>query len=100
MLPYQADPSLVGAKTARMEQRIAPQTKELIEQAASLLGINPSEFVAAAAAKMARETVQGHERTVLTPLSHAAFMEALDATEPSDRLVDLMKLHAEAAVQK
>jgi uncharacterized protein (DUF1778 family) len=100
MLAYQADFSVQGAKTARMEQRTTPQAKELIEQAASLLGINPSEFIVAAAAKMARETVRDYERTVVSPPSHAAFMAALDAAEPSAKLVDLMKLHAEVSADK
>jgi uncharacterized protein (DUF1778 family) len=100
MLPYIADASLQGAKTARMEQRTTPQAKDLIEQAAALLGINPSEFMIAAAARMARETLRDHERTVLTPPAHAAFMQALEATEPTDKLIELMKLHADVSAEK
>jgi uncharacterized protein (DUF1778 family) len=100
MLAYQADFSVQGAKTARMEQRTTPQAKELIEQAACLLGINPSEFMVAAAAKMARETIRDYEKTVLSPPSHAAFMQALDTTEPAAKLVDLMKLHSEVSAKR
>lgn len=100
MLPHQTDAVAKGAKTARMEQRTTPQTKELIEQAATLLGINPSEFMIAAAVRAARETVAGQERTVLTPASHAAFMQALDATEPTAKLKELMQLRAHATKLK
>lgn len=100
MLPHKADANVQGAKTSRMEQRITPQTKELIEQAATLLGINPSEFVISAAAKMARETVQGYGQTVLPASAHKAFMQAFDATEPAPRLRDLMRLHADVTAPK
>ncbi len=100
MLPHQKDPAAKGAKTARMEQRTTPQTKELIEQAATLLGINPSEFMIAAAVRAARETVASQERTVLTPASHAAFMQALDATEPTEKLKQLMQMHADVTARK
>jgi uncharacterized protein (DUF1778 family) len=96
MPPHQSSAPAQSRKTARMEQRITPQTKALIEQAATLLGINPSEFVTVAAAKMAHETVQGYQRTTLTPPAHAAFAQALDATEPTANLIELMRLHAEA----
>lgn len=95
MLAYQADFSVQGLKTARMEQRTTEQTKELIEQAACLLGVNASEFVIAAAAKMARDTISDYERTMLTAPAHDAFMRALDAAGPTDRLVELMKMHTE-----
>jgi uncharacterized protein (DUF1778 family) len=100
MTAYHADPSVQGAKTARMEQRTTPEAKELIEKAASLLGINPSEFMLSAAAKIARETVRDYEMTILSPSSHAAFRQALDGAEPSAKLIDLMKLHAEASAEK
>lgn len=95
MLPHQMDDAAKGAKTARMEQRTTPQAKELIEQAATLLGINPSEFIVAAAMRAARDTVDSHERTVLTPGSHAAFLEALNKTEATAPLKNLMRLHAD-----
>jgi uncharacterized protein (DUF1778 family) len=83
-----------------MEQRTTPQAKELIEKAACLLGVHPSEFMVSAAAKMARETVRDYEKTTLNAPDHAAFMQALDATEPSAKLVSLMRLHAEVSAKK
>ncbi len=99
MLTLSAEHEAQGAKTARMEQRTTPQAKELIEQAASLLGINASEFMVAAAAKMARETLRNYEQTILTAPAHDAFMLALDTTEPTRKLVDLMRLHADVSAK-
>jgi uncharacterized protein (DUF1778 family) len=83
-----------------MEQRTTPQAKELIEQAACLLGINASEFTVAAAAKVARDTLRDYQSTALQPSAHAAFIAAMEATEPTEGLVDLMTLHAEVSKTK
>lgn len=100
MLAYRADYSLRGAKSVRMEQRTTAQAKELIDQAACLLGINASEFMVAAATRAARDTLRDYGTTALQPSAHAAFMEAMEATEPTKSLVDLMTLHAEASKAK
>lgn len=97
MLPYQTDFALQGRKTARLEQRTTQQAKELIEQAACLLGVNASDFVISVATKAARETLRDYEQTRLTAPAHEAFLRALDATLPSDKLVDLMRLHKEVS---
>ena len=78
-----------------MEQRTTPAAKELIEQAARMLGVNASEFTVAAATQAARATLRDYHSTALRPEAHSAFLEALDATAPSADLVDLMALHAE-----
>jgi uncharacterized protein (DUF1778 family) len=101
MLPYQPDDALrAEAKSARMEQRMTQQTKELIERAACLLGISASEFTVAAAAKVARDTLRDYESTALQPSAHAAFIAAMDATEPTQGLVDLMKLPSQVSKAK
>ena len=100
MLAYKTDYSIHGTKSVRMEQRTTQQAKELIEQAACLLGVNASEFTVAAAARVARETLRDYENTALQPSAHAAFMRAMEATEPTADLVALMKLHAEVSKAK
>ena len=92
MLPFQAHPQ-DGARTARMEQRTTPETKELIERAAYLQGVNASEFLVAHAALAAQETISRFESTVIRPEDRDAFMRAFDDTEPNKDLVDLMALH-------
>jgi uncharacterized protein (DUF1778 family) len=83
-----------------MEQRTTRQAKELIEQAACLLGVNASEFIVSVAAKAARETLRDYEQTKLTAPAHQAFMRALDATEHPAKLVALMKMHREVSGKK
>lgn len=86
-------------RTARLEQRMAPETKELIERAARLRGVNASEFLIACGAEAARETIARLEGTVLTPADRDAFMRAFGA-EPMPALVDLMSLHSEVTSRK
>lgn len=99
MLPFQTDVALQGRKTARLEQRTTQQAKDLIEQAACLLGVNASDFMVSVATKAARETLRDYEQTRLTAPAHEAFLRALDATHPSDKLVDLMRMHQEVSTK-
>ncbi len=55
-------------KTARLEVRLAPEQKKLIEEAARLSGATTSAFVQMVLLERARETVREHravERVVL-----------------------------------
>ena len=89
MLAYEADLSVQGQKTARMEQRTTRQAKELIEQAACLLGVNASEFMVSVAAKAAREILRDHEQTRLTAPTHQKFMRALVLDSLNERAAKL-----------
>lgn len=83
-------------KTARMEQRTKPHVKAQIQQAAALLGVDETTFVTSAALERARETIENHERTVLSAEAHAVVRSALDnPAEPTDELRDAMKLRRE-----
>ncbi|MDF3814048.1 MULTISPECIES: hypothetical protein [Rhodopseudomonas] len=50
--------------------------------------------------RRSRETLRDYEQTRLTAPAHDALLRALDATTPTDRLVDLMHLQREVAAQK
>jgi uncharacterized protein (DUF1778 family) len=93
MLAFEAAPS-EGTRKARLEQRMSQETKALLDRAAYLQGVNASEFVLSHAVAAARETINRLEGTVITPEDRDAFMRAFDA-EPTQALVDIMKLHAE-----
>lgn len=80
-----------GTRTARLEQRTTPETKDLIERAALLQGVNASEFMLAHAAQAARETINRLEGTVLTAADRRAFLQAFDA-EPTAELISLLTL--------
>src|SRR5262249_30603823 len=100
MLAYQEEETTRGAKTARMEQRTTQEAKDLIEQAANLFGINASEFTVVAAVKAARQTLKEYQATIITPENREAFYRALDATEPTAELRELMSLHRQVASGK
>ncbi len=93
MLPFEDHPHTVTRKV-RLEQRTTQETKELIERAARLQGVNASEFVISHVAQAARETISRLEGTKLTAEDRDAFMQAFDA-EPTQELIDLLRLHDE-----
>ena len=91
MLAFEAHPHAMTRKV-RLEQRTTQETKDLIERAARLQGVNASEFVISHVAQAARETISRLEGSKLTPEDRDAFMRAFDA-EPTEELIDLMRLH-------
>ena len=85
-----------GQKTARMEQRTKPHVKAQIQQAAALLGVDETTFVTSVALERARETIEDHERTLLSAEDRAVLLAALDnPAEPTDALREAMALHRE-----
>ncbi|HEX5318779.1 MAG TPA: DUF1778 domain-containing protein [Stellaceae bacterium] len=89
-----------GARTARLESRVTPEIKALIERAASLQGLNTTDFLVAHGAKAARETINQIEGTVLRPEDRDSFMRAFDDAAPNRELVELMRLRARVAAQR
>ena len=85
-----------GPKTARMEQRTKPHVKAQIQQAAALLGVDETTFVTSVALERARETIEDHERTILSAKDRAVVHAALDnPAEPTDKLKEAMALRRE-----
>ncbi len=68
--------------TERMNFRVKPRIKSTIQRAAALSGVDDSVFAMSAAYKSALETIEAHERTLLQPVDHAVFFEALDSAAP------------------
>jgi len=65
-------------KSERLEARLRPEDKALMQRAADLSGRKLSEFVIASARQAAVETVRRHESLVLSdPRDQAAFSDAL-----------------------
>jgi uncharacterized protein (DUF1778 family) len=83
-------------RTARLEQRMAPSEKELIEHAAALQGMNASEFVLVHSVSAARETINRLETTRLAPEDRDAFVRAFQDEAVNSALVDLFDLHRRA----
>lgn len=78
-------------RTERMEQRVRPTVKQLIEAAAMALGQDQSDFITAAAYERALAVLEGRLATRLPTDRLAAFADALDrVSAPNDRLTELM----------
>jgi len=74
-------------KQERIEARLSPEAKGLIEQAAQLSGMSVSDFLVSRAQAAAREVVSEHERWVLTRQQSEAFVNALlNPPAPNDAL--------------
>lgn len=77
-------------KTERMELRLAPSAKQVIQRAMSVTGLNAGDL----AYEGARRVLEEHERMVLTGADRDAFLDALmNPPEPTNRLVAALKRH-------
>ena len=80
-------PAAETVRAARLEARITPEQKGLLQQAASLSGRTLSEFVVASAQEAAARVIQDHETIRLSRAEQIAFVTALlDPPAPGDRL--------------
>jgi len=82
-------------RSERLEQRLSPRAKEVIEHAAALQGVTASEFARSHTMQAAQETINRMEVTRLAPEDRTAFLRALDDDRPSQPLIDIFELHAE-----
>lgn len=88
-------------RTARMNFRTQPRVKEAIQRAAALSGVDDSVFAMNAAYRAALDTIEAHERTVLTKADRKAFLDALDApAQPTQALKDAFTRHRKTVVAR
>ncbi len=82
------------SKQERIEGRLSPETKILIEYAAQISGISVSDFLVSRAEVAAREVVSEHERWVLTRQQSEAFVNALvNPPAPNEALKKAAERH-------
>lgn len=75
------------ARSSRLELRVAPEEKEIIDRAATLSGSNTTDFVRSTVLAAAREAIRAHEVIELTTEGGRIFLEALaDPPEPNENL--------------
>ena len=80
------------AKTERLEMRLRPEEKELIERAAAANGMAVSQFLVPRMLRLARRALRRHERTMLGRRDRELFFEILDgADHPPQALVDAVR---------
>jgi len=79
-------------KTERLELRLAPSAKHLIQRAMSVTGLKAGDL----AYEGARRVLDEHERMVLTGVDRDAFLDAvMNPPEPTETLVAALKRHRE-----
>ncbi len=81
-----------GAKTPkqdRLEARVTPDQKALIQRAANLAGCSLTDFIINHLQAAAEQTIRKHEVIELSARDSTAFAAALlTPSEPNERLVD------------
>lgn len=86
-------------KSARLEQRTKPRVKEIIERAASTLGVDTSDFVISAAYREATTTLEAFSKTKLNNESSKRFLTAMDQiTGANEAMTSLMKDYEETVL--
>ena len=82
-------------RTQRVQIRIAPAAKRMIERAAALQNTTVSGFVINCALEAASHLIREHERLVLEVRDWDVFLDALlDPPEPNTSLRDAVRAHA------
>lgn len=77
-------------KKERIELRVAPSAKQLIQRAMAVSGLTAGDL----AYEGARRVLEEHERMVLTGADRDAFLKALlNPPEPTKKLVAALKRH-------
>lgn len=78
----------------RLEARITPEQKALLQRAAALEGRSVTAFVVQSAAAAAEETIRRHETMMLTPQDSELFVRALlNPPEPNEHLRAAARRH-------
>ncbi len=84
----------------RLEARLSPAQKALLERAAALEGRSLTDFVVGSAQAAAAETIQRYELIRLTARDSAMFAEALTyPAAPNERLRGAARRHRDLVVE-
>jgi uncharacterized protein (DUF1778 family) len=91
-------PTIVPARLERLEARISPEGKQLIQEAADLEGRTLSEFLITSAQAAAKKVIEEYQTMKLTARDRDAFVSALfNSPEPSARLRTAAKRYEEVS---
>ncbi|MEW6753356.1 MAG: DUF1778 domain-containing protein [Candidatus Latescibacterota bacterium] len=81
-------------KTQRLEMRLSPEQKVLLERAVALNGQVLASFVRSQLMQRAQQIVDEHTRTILSARDFDRFLEVLDgAPEPAPALRAAFRRH-------
>lgn len=99
--PTSKTPTPTATGTARLELRIAPQDKELIERAARASRLTTSAFVLQVTRQAAEEVLRRDQVTVVPPDFYEAMIASLDApAERNEPLAEAARRRREAALNR
>ncbi|MEO8592407.1 MAG: DUF1778 domain-containing protein [Candidatus Solibacter sp.] len=91
-------PTIVPGRLERLEARISPEVKQLIQEAADLEGRTMSEFLITSAQAAAKKVIEEYQTMKLTVSDRNAFVSALlNAPEPSPKLRAAAKRYKEVS---
>lgn len=86
-------------RTERLEQRLSSRAKAVIEHAAALQGVTPSEFARSHTIQAASETISRMEVTRIALEDREAFLRAFNDERPNEALIDIFEIHARVTEQ-
>lgn len=94
--PPEREPS----RRERLEARVSPEQKRLLERAAALEGRTLTDFVVASAQAAALETIARHDVIELTARDSQVFAQALmQPPAPNERLRAAARRHREIIIE-
>jgi len=78
---------MASPQHARIEARVSPEQKELLERAAAIEGVTPTDFAISTMHRAATTVIQDHTTIELSVRNQRAFVEALmNPPEPNEAL--------------
>ncbi len=84
-----ATPQTEARKTTRLDLRVRPDVKKIIEQAAEALGVTTTHFASATLVAEAQAVLEKQYRITLNNADRDRFLQALTSEEgPSEILVE------------
>ena len=88
--------SVSSIKSERVVSRVAPASKVILEQAATLSGYTSlNQFMVQSALREARQIIEENQQIVLTAEDTKKFLDALEnPPEPNKFLIEAVKLHS------
>lgn len=91
--PHRRQPADHELKKERIELRVAPSAKRLIQRAMAVSGLTAGDL----AYEGARRVLEEHERMMLIGADRDAFLDAvMDPPAPTEKLRAALKRHREA----
>lgn len=82
--------------SVRLDMRVEPRAKALIERAAALTGQTITDFAVSNLVEFAMATIERHERLMLSDRDRDRFLAALDRpSKPLPELAKAARLHAQ-----